>query len=87
MPSGWTTSGIDWGNLRKSRTDDIIYHLHKATYERYYNYYLSTRARWQNLSISDAPSPPSLKNFRVRTEVALKEIRYILNRINVLYFK
>ena len=82
MPSAWTTSGIDWGNLRKSRTEYIIYHLHKATYERYYNYYLSTRARWQISSIiSGAPSPPSLKNFRVRTEVAIREIRSILNRI------
>ena len=82
VPSGWTTSGIDWGNLRNSRTEYIVYHLHKATYERYYNYYLSTRARWQDVIINDnAPIPPQNKNFKVRTDFAIQEIRQILNRI------
>ena len=37
MPSGWTTSGIDWSsalNMRKSRTEDIVRELYKATHER-----------------------------------------------------
>lgn len=37
MPSGWTTNGIDWSsalNMRKSRTEDIIRELYKATHER-----------------------------------------------------
>lgn len=37
VPSGWTTSGIDWSSvstMRNSRTEDIIRELYQATYER-----------------------------------------------------
>jgi len=79
VPSGWTTSGIDWDNLRSNRTEDIVYHLHKATYERFFYYYRSSAGR------ANAPTnpsvPPSIKNYRVRTENAMFEIRSLLRRI------
>lgn len=82
MPSGWTTSGIDWGNLRNNRTEDIVYHLHKACYERFFYYYGATSDKWRSSVIkNNSPLPPNLKNFKMRTDNAMLEIRQILNRI------
>ena len=82
MPSGWETSGINWSDIRSNRTEAIVYHLHKALYERYYNYYLSSSARW-NASVIRyyLPIRPTLKNFRLRTDEAMYEIRSILRRL------
>ena len=57
MPSGWTTSGIDWtsvSTMRNSRTEDIVRHLYRlAVNERdYWIRYFTTGFKYTTLDIN-----------------------------------
>lgn len=77
MPSGWTTSGIDWtsvSTMRNSRTEDIVRHLYLAVNERdYWIRYFTTGFKYTTLDIN----LPSLDRVgRIRLEDAYY---YIIN--------
>ena len=80
MASAWATSNIDWTNIAEHRLDDVVYHLHKAVYERDY------RVWYTGISNDSGDHPfypgtsPSSNNYNVRTVTAWKEILNILKR-------
>ena len=79
MPSGWTTSGIDWDNIRNNRTEDVVYHLHKALTERFTQYRISSSGginiRGQSFN---SGTPVYSFDSKIRTETAMREMREIL---------
>ena len=79
MPSGWTTSGIDWTNIRNNRTEDVVYHLHKALTERFAKYRIASSG---GINIGgqsfDSGTPVYSFDSRIRTETAMREMREIL---------
>ena len=76
MNSSWESNGIDWDNISKNRTSDVIRELYKATYELWYNAYLLSRLR------SQVPlTTPESHSFAQRDEESLYNICVILNRL------
>ena len=71
MPSGWTTSGIDWSDIRRNRTEDIVRELYLATHER--DFWVR---RWtQKQSTNYNTSFPNIEyTSRIRMETQLRFI-------------
>ena len=79
MPSGWTTSGIDWSNIRNNRTEDVVYHLHKALTERFTKYRIASSGGFNIRGSSfDSGTPVYSFDSKIRTETAMREMREIL---------
>tara|TARA_R110001606_G_C15302991_1_gene642776 strand:- start:27 stop:1190 length:1164 start_codon:yes stop_codon:yes gene_type:complete len=66
VPSGWTTSGIDWTNIRDNRYEQTVLELYKATHER--DFFIRKTAGRQNSTQYNTPSP------RIRLDSQLKFI-------------
>ena len=82
MPSGWTTSGIDWSSvstMRNSRTEDIIRELYQAVSER--NHWISRSC--YSFRRSGTTFPTIVNDVRLRLE---NSIQYIYETLR-LWFK
>ena len=82
VPSGWTTSGIDWTSvdtMRNSRTEDIVKELHQAVSER--NHWISRSC--YSFRRSGTIFPDIVDDARLRVE---NSIEYIYETLR-LWFK